>query len=257
MNSQNSLADNPYALFGDSVSRAQPDVRAAFIRKTYTHLAAAIYAFAALEWFYFQSGIAKDLTEILMGAPYGMLFMLGGFMVVGWIANRWAMSDTSAMMQYAGLGLYVVFESLFMAPMLYFANMQTIKFVPSVTGTTPMEVGVIPAAGGATLLIFGALTAVAWFSGKDFSFLRAGLAIAGMGAFALIAASCFFNMNLGIWFSVAMIVFAAGYILYDTSNIMRRYPADKHVAASLALFASVALLFLYVLRLFMSLSSRD
>ena len=56
---------------------------------------------------------------------------------------------------------------------------------------------------------------------------------------------------------LAMIGFACGYILYDTSNILHHYRTDQHVAASLALFASVALLFWYVLRLLMALSSRD
>jgi FtsH-binding integral membrane protein len=49
-----------------------------------------------------------------------------------------------------------------------------------------------------------------------------------------------------------MIVLASGYILYDTSNVLHRYRTDQHVAAALALFASVAILFWYVLRLFMS-----
>jgi FtsH-binding integral membrane protein len=62
---------------------------------------------------------------------------------------------------------------------------------------------------------------------------------------------------LGIWFSAAMIVFASGYILYDTSNVLHHYRTDQYVAASLALFASVALLFWYVLRIMIALSNRD
>ena len=62
-----------------------------------------------------------------------------------------------------------------------------------------------------------------------------------------------FGFQLGTFFSVAMIALAGGSILYDTSNVMLRYPQDRHVAASLELFASVALMFWYVLRL---LSSR-
>ena len=54
-----------------------------------------------------------------------------------------------------------------------------------------------------------------------------------------------------------MVVFACGYILYYTSNILHHYRTDQYVAAALALFASVALLFWYVLQIFMSLSSRD
>ena len=49
-----------------------------------------------------------------------------------------------------------------------------------------------------------------------------------------------------------MIVFAGGAILYDTSNVLHEYPEDRHVAASLQLFASVMLLLWYVIRLFLS-----
>ena len=53
-------------------------------------------------------------------------------------------------------------------------------------------------------------------------------------------------------FSVAMIGLAAGYILFYTSNVLHHYRKDQHVAASLALFASLALLFWYILRIFIS-----
>jgi FtsH-binding integral membrane protein len=49
-----------------------------------------------------------------------------------------------------------------------------------------------------------------------------------------------------------MIGFAGVAVLYDTSNIMHHYPQDKYVAASMALFASIAMMFYYILRLFMS-----
>jgi len=47
-------------------------------------------------------------------------------------------------------------------------------------------------------------------------------------------------------------VLASGYILFYTSNVIRTYRTTQHVAAALALFSAVALLFWYVLRLFMS-----
>jgi FtsH-binding integral membrane protein len=61
-----------------------------------------------------------------------------------------------------------------------------------------------------------------------------------------------------IWFWVcaAMVVLACGYIMYDTSNVIHHYRTNQHVAAALALFASVALLFWYVLQLLMSLQRR-
>ena len=56
---------------------------------------------------------------------------------------------------------------------------------------------------------------------------------------------------------LAMVVLASGYILYDTSNILHHYRTNQHVAAALALFASVALLFWYVIRILIALSGRD
>ena len=64
--------------------------------------------------------------------------------------------------------------------------------------------------------------------------------------------SMIFGFHLGTWFSVAMIGFAGAAILYDTSNIMHHYPQDRYVAASMSLFASIAMMFFYILRLLMS-----
>jgi FtsH-binding integral membrane protein len=64
-----------------------------------------------------------------------------------------------------------------------------------------------------------------------------------------------FNFQPGPIFIYAMIALACGYILYDTSNVLHHYRIGQHVAASLSLFASLALLFWYILRLFMR--SRD
>jgi FtsH-binding integral membrane protein len=75
---------------------------------------------------------------------------------------------------------------------------------------------------------------------------------AGVLALLTIVAGVVFGLNLGSWFSIAMIGLAGGAILFDTSNILRHYPEDRYVAAALELFASVAMMFWYVLRLFTS-----
>src|SRR5207247_6098913 len=106
-----------------------------------------------------------------------------------------------------------------------------------------------------TGLGFGGLTLIAFWTRKDFSFLGGLLRFIGICAAVGIVASIFCGFTLGTWFSVAMIAFAGGAILYNTSNILHHYPEDRYVAASLELFAAVALLFWYVIRLFMS--SRD
>ena len=107
-------------------------------------------------------------------------------------------------------------------------------------------------AGMVTLLVFGGLTAGVFVSGKDFSFMGPVLWVGSMLALGLVVAAVLFGFNLGLVFSVAMVGLAAGYIIYDTSNVMHRYGPTEHVGASLALFASVALMFYYVLRIFMA-----
>ncbi|MCB1037439.1 MAG: Bax inhibitor-1 family protein, partial [Acidobacteria bacterium] len=87
---------------------------------------------------------------------------------------------------------------------------------------------------------------------KDFSFLGAMLRWGFLLALVLIAAAVLFKFPLGVYFSAAMVALAGIAVLKDTSDVLHHYPKDRHVAAALSLFASVALMFWYVLRLFMS-----
>ncbi len=158
------------------------------------------------------------------------------------VASNWAVSAVSPATQYAGLGLYVVAESIIFAPLLLIANYMD----PSGS--------LIQSAAITTLVLFGGLTATVFITRKDFSFLRSILVFGGIAAFGFILLAIVFpaHLQLGAIFFYAMIALACGYILYDTSNVLHHYRIGQHVAASLALFASVALLFWYVLRLFMS-----
>ena len=82
--------------------------------------------------------------------------------------------------------------------------------------------------------------------------MRGILMWGGILALVLIVAAAIFGFELGVFFSVAMVAFAGAAILYDTSNVLHHYPENRAVGAALELFASVALLFWYILRLFMS-----
>lgn len=225
---------------GLTVAESAPTERAAFIRRTYAHLAGAILAFAGLEFFLIGSGIGALIAQAMLSVSW--LLVLGAFMGVSFLANWWANSSASRPMQYLGLGLYIVADAIIFLPLLYVAQY-------SAGG------GVILEAGIYTLALFGALTAIVFLSRKDFSFLAPILTIGGFLALGFIAASLLFGFSLGSVFALVMVAFAAGAILYDTSNILHHYRTDQHVAASLSLFASVALLFWYILRIFVS--SRD
>ncbi len=241
------FSQNPYqSPYNDSYATtaalAAESERATFIRRTYLHLAAAVLLFAGIEALIFISVEPDTLKWFTMRAVGGWtwLLFLGGFMVVSWIARSWAASDTSVGMQYLGLLLYVVAQSILFVPLLTMAAFFC------------KDPNVIPSAGILTLSMFAGLTAVAFISRKDFSFLRNFLVVGGMIAMGLIVCSMFLGgISLGIWFSVALIVLASGYILYDTSNVMHHYRTTQHVAAALALFASVALLFWYLIQLLM------
>lgn len=229
-----------YATRGDAAAYALPDARATFIRKTYTHLAFAVLGFLVLEYVLLQlPGIERVAT--LMTTGFNWLIVIGLFTVVGWVADYWARSSTSRGLQYVGLALYVAVEAIIFIPLM---------FVAVYISNDPT---VIPAAGLITGLLFVSLTVVAFTTRADFSFLRGVLVIGGFMALGLIVASLIFGFQLGVIFAVAMVGLAAVAILYSTSNMIHYYRTDQYVAASLSLFAAVALMFYYVLYILMSL----
>jgi FtsH-binding integral membrane protein len=204
-----------------------------FIVRTYAHLLGAIIAFVMLELLYFGTGLAESITDTLLSVSW--LLVLGAFIVVSWFARGLAANVGSQTAQYAGLAAYVVAESIIFAPLLFVAD--------------SVAPGAIRSAATLTILGVVGLTAIAFWSGADFTVLRGLLAWGGVLALIAIVGAVLFGLALGTWFSLAMIGLAGGAILYDTSKILRDYPVDHHVGASLELFASVALLFWYVLRL--------
>ncbi len=233
-----SYADNPYqSPLNTFAAQAAADERSDFIAKTYLHLAGAIGLFVILEAVLLQMPAAEGLVKMMVGGR-GWLIVLGLFMLVSYIAESWARSATNPATQYMGLGLYVVAEAVIFLPILYIAR-----------GVDP---GIIASAVVATLALFGVLTAVVFVTRKDFSFLRTVLLFGGLASLGLIVVAVVFQFALGPIFTYAMIALACGYILYHTSNVLHQYRIGQHVAASLALFASVALLFWYILQLFLS-----
>src|SRR5260370_42417587 len=108
----------------------------------------------------------------------------------------------------------------------------------------------IGTAGILTLTVFAGLTTAVFVTRRDFSFIRTYLIVGSWIAFGAVIAGMVFGMGngLGLIFCFGMVALASGYIIYDTSNIMLHYRTDQHVAAALALFSSVAMLFYYILR---------
>jgi FtsH-binding integral membrane protein len=214
------------------VAELDAESRGRFVSRTYGHLFGAVMLFTALEIFYFKTGLAETIARGLLGVSW--LIVLGGFVLISWLATRAAHMAASKPIQYAALFGFVLAESIIFVPLLFVANYKA--------------PGTITSAAAITFVGFAGLTALVFLTGKDFSFLRNILMWGGIAALCLIVGGVLFGFNLGTYFSVAMIALAGASILYDTSNILHYYPEDRYVAASLQLFASVALMFWYVLR---------
>lgn len=224
------------------VIEAAETERAGFIRRTYGHLALAILAFTVLDTFLLSLPIAEQFTAYASNRWVWLGVMLA-FMGVSALAESWARSGASRGAQYAGLTLYVVAEAIIFVPLLTMARIVSPDIIP----TAAILTGVLTAA----------LTAICFTTRANFSGLRTFLMCGGFIALGLIFCSIIFGFGLGLLFSAAMIVLACGMILYTTSSIQHEFDTRQHVAASLCLFAAVALLFWYIVRILIQLYLRS
>ncbi len=222
-----------------NITTVQQDERVAFYKKTYTNVALGVLVFIVIEYFFLHS---QTIVEFALSLTQGKMWlaMLGGFMLATYFAEKMAISSTDLRVQYLGYFIYILAEAFIFVPILFIA----IYFADS-----PQ---VISQAAILTVALFTGLTATVLLTKKDFSYLRAAITMGGFIAMGLIAAGILFGFNLGLWFSVGMIILASGSILYQTSNLIHKYRTDQYVAAALGLFASLMLLFWYILRILMS-----
>ncbi len=223
------------------IAQETEETQAVFLRQTYMHVALAVLAFIAVEALFLNTPLIVNIG-LSMTQGWTWLLVLGGFMWVTNMATRWAATSTEKNKQYLAFALFIVAEAFIFVPLIYIGIM--------VSG----DMALINQAAVLTLSLFTGLSAVVLLTKKDFSFLKSALTIGFFIAIGLIVAGLLFGFTLGIWFSFAMVVLAAGSILYQTSNLFQVYHKGQYVAASLGLFASLMLLFWYILSIFMSSS---
>ncbi len=221
------------------LAQATDAERVDFYKKTYTHVAGGVLVFVVFEYLLLQSATMVEFA-LSMLEGYRWLFMLGGFMLVTNYAESTVMKAANRNVQYMGYTLYIFAEAFIFIPLIYIAVSYTESFE------------VLNQAAIVTLSLFSGLSAIVFVTKKDFSFLRAGLTAGFFIAIGLILAGILFGFNLGLWFSVGMCVLAAGSILYQTSNMIHKYGTEDYVPAALGLFASLMLLFWYVIQIFLS-----
>ncbi|MGB5555061.1 MAG: Bax inhibitor-1 family protein [Flavobacteriaceae bacterium] len=218
------------------VSELTDTERVVFYKKTYAHLAGAVLLFVLVETLFFQIEFIVNLAISLTGG-FSWLLLLGGFMLMTHYAERLALKSDNTNMHYAGLVLYVIAEAFIFIPLIFIAIMMAGEGAFNILNQAAIL----------TLSLFTGLSAIVYLTKKDFSFLKSTLAVGFFIALGLIVAGTLFGFNLGLWFSVGMVVLASGSILYQTSNMIHKYQKHQHVAASLGLFLSLLLLFWYIL----------
>lgn len=222
------------------VINAPEEERAAFLVRVYQHLGLAVGAFIVFEVVLFMSGIAGAMYDFFArsgGAAW--LILLGGFMVAQWFASNSVNKLDNPGAQYAGLFGTAAAQSFIFAPFLYY-----------VFNVNPDGGSDVWAAAVVTGIMFAALTVVAFVTRRDLSFLRPIVMWGFVAALGLIIVSVIFGLQLGLLFSVAMVALSGAAILYQTQDIVRRYPAWAHVGAAVALFGSLMTMFWYILRIF-------
>lgn len=206
--------------------------KASFYKKTYLHVAFAILAFIGVETFLLNT-VPAELVYMMFAQKYAWLLIIGVFWLASILASKWSLSQSKST-QYFGLGFYVVLEAVIFLPLIYIAVLQS-------------GGQVIFQAATLTIAMFAGISAVAFTSKRDFSFFRNIIIIGGFLSLGLIVGGIAFGFNLGLWFSVGMVILASATILYQTSKLKDSYTTDQYVGASLQLFASIMLLFWYIL----------
>jgi len=223
---------------GQLAANASETERSAFIRRTYAHVAGALIAFAVLEYFVVRSGLAYEITKVLSQSRYFWFIIMGLYMAVSMLANKWAHSSASREIQYVGLGLYVVTLAIIFAPAIFIgSNSNPDLIVQAVIVTAALAAGI-------TFTVFT--------TKKNFSFMGGFLKTAMFVFMGFIVASILFDFTLGTAFLAVGVLLMGGMLLYDTSKVVHEYSTTQHVAAALSVFGSVAFLFYYVLNLLMS-----
>nr|WP_315027741.1 Bax inhibitor-1 family protein [uncultured Chryseobacterium sp.] len=212
--------------------------KASFYKKTYLHVALSILAFIGVEAILLKT-VPPQIIAMMFGQRYIWLLIIGVFWLASILASKWSLSQSKST-QYMGLGFYILLEAIIFMPLLFIA--------------TNMQGGgnVIFQAATLTIAMFAGISAVAFTSKRDFSFLRNIIVIGGFISIGLIVGGMIFGFNLGLWFSVGMVILASATILYQTSKLKDSYGTNQYVGAALQLFASIMLLFWYILNILMS-----
>ncbi|MFT7580372.1 MAG: modulator of FtsH protease [Myxococcota bacterium] len=217
--------------------------RLAFIRKVYGWMFAGI-----------AMTVIGTALSVKMGWAQSLAFsgiFVHILLMVAWIGSAYMVQkvrhvQTWNVVAFAGYALFtgfVISDIVFVAMLVATNN-------GAAAGTYVIQAMVL------TLIAFGSLSAYAFFTKRDFSFLRGMLTVGLIVMLVAIVASFFIQSSaLHLIISIFGVLLFAGYTLYDTQKVLRTYPDGEHVAGAMTLFLDFVLMFVYILNLILSLAS--
>jgi len=202
--------------------------RMAFVRKVYAlFFAATLFAIAGVGFGF----VFPPVMLAVVAHPW-----LSFFVLIGGVLGA------QAVRLVPGVNLLALFA---------FTALTGVIISPAIAIYTRLNPASILQAGVLTVGIFGGLTAYVFVSKKDFSFMR-GMVTAGLIVVFLAAVLNLFIVGssaLAFAISCAALLLFSGFVLYDTSNIIRRYPTNEYVAGALDLYLDAFNIFLALLRI--------
>ncbi|MEZ4300290.1 MAG: Bax inhibitor-1/YccA family protein [Polyangiaceae bacterium] len=221
--------------------------RLAFLKKVYGLFAASVLlsAVGAMIALYAGAETSSVMYEGVRIPP--LVALVGGSPIISLVVMLGVVFGASAVRKVRGLNVVALFGMAFILGIL-FAPSLFVATLNAATGTTISASPIRDAFLLATLM-FGGLTGYVALSKKDFSYLGSFLF---MGLMVIIGASIL-NIFLGssalglAIASVGLILFA-GYVLYDTSRILKAEDRDA-VGGAMQLYLDFLNIFLYLLRI--------
>ncbi len=195
--------------------------RLTFIKKVYSLLAMSMGTAAVGA--YLGSG-----PLLLLVAPNMMLFFILQFALIFFAS----FASRKPGLNMVALFSFTTVSGLTIGPLLY-------QVGPSIAAE----------AFALTAITFAGLSLYVVYSRKDFSFMS-GFLMTGLIVLVVGGLLNMFFIQSGMMHFVmsgASVLLFSGFILYDTSNILRYYGTDEYVSATLALYLDILNLFIALL----------
>lgn len=213
-------------------SQASVGERVEFIRKVYLTFFGGILVYAL--------GGYLGVTNVELRTFVFKIIQLHWLLYLGLIiAIVFAVQALSTVprVNYIAFAAFAFFFGLLCTPLLIYAI--------RATGSTD----VISQAAILTVSVFGVLTLYAFTTKKDFTVYRSILVFGLIIVVVLSVVGIFMGFAGSAWMSIIWILLMAGYVIYDTQMIIKKYPTNMHVSAAISLFVDFIIMFQRILML--------